>query len=483
MTLTRAHAWLGALCLGIAAANLARPVGLAIALAAPPLVAFAAGGERTAALALVLVLVGWCWGGVRLAALDRSRLARELGAAGDALVDVTAPPQRGSFGIRAFGRVHVFGRLRLDEPVLLELPQGRGPPLGGRLAVLAVATPPRGPKNGFDERTWLARHGVHVVLRVDRWRLVGRRGGIPGLADSLHRRLAGAVGHGLGGERRALVEGVVLGEDQGIPDRIRRDFRVSGLYHLLAVSGQNVAIVAGGVLALAWLFGIPRLVGELAALAAMGAYVLAVGPQPSVIRAGVAGGLGSLAWLTARERERWYALLLAALVLLAWNPYSVLDAGFQLSFAAVASIFLLAPLLRRRLESYPIPAKVADAAAISTACSLATAPVAWLDFHAVPLLGVPANLAAAPAVVPLLGCAAAAAILAPLAPAAAGLAAQGSGLAAAYLAWCAHAAASVPGAQVRSPRAAAALAGGVLLAAAYAWRNAERAEAGLPAHR
>jgi competence protein ComEC len=187
--------------------------------------------------------------------------------------------------------------------------------------------------------------------------------------------------------------------------------------------------------------------------------------------------------LPPRARDRWYALLLGALVLLGWNPYSLLDAGFQLSFVAVASIFVLAPRLRRRLEGYPIPAKVAEAVAISTACSIPTAPVAWVDFHAIPLLGVPANLAAAPAVVPLLACAAATAILSPLSGGAAALAAQGSGAAATYLALCAHAAASVPGAQVRSPRAVAVVTAGVLLAAAYAWRNAERAEAGLPAHR
>src|SRR5207249_2061483 len=112
-----------------------------------------------------------------------------------------------------------------------------------------------------------------------------------GAGDSLRAWLAGAVGGRLRDERRALVEGVVLGDDQGLSDSLRSDFRASGLYHLLAVSGQNVAIVASSALALAWLAGLPRLLGQLAALAAIGAYVLAVGPQPSVVRAGVAGAL------------------------------------------------------------------------------------------------------------------------------------------------------------------------------------------------
>jgi competence protein ComEC len=102
---------------------------------------------------------------------------------------------------------------------------------------------------------------------------------------------------------------------------------------LLAVSGQNVAFVAGGVLLVAWMLGISRLGAELAALAAIGAYVVAVGWQPSVVRAGVAGVLASLAWLASRPRDRWHFLLLGAALLLAWNPYSLLEPGFQLSFA------------------------------------------------------------------------------------------------------------------------------------------------------
>ena len=157
----------------------------------------------------------------------------------------------------------------------------------------------------------------------------------------------------------------MLGEDGGLSDALRQRFRASGLYHLLAVSGGNVVVVAGGTIGLALLLGVSRLVAEAAALGAIAAYVLAVGPQPSVIRAGIAGGLASLAWLSGRQRDRWYALLVAAIVLFAWNPWTVLDPGFQLSFAAVVSIFVLAPWFRRVLEGYPVPRVVAECIAIS----------------------------------------------------------------------------------------------------------------------
>src|SRR5258705_1458357 len=209
---------------------------------------------------------------------------------------------------------------------------------------------------------------------------------------------------------------------------------------------------------LGWLLGIPGWLGQFGALASIGGYVLAVGPQPSVLRAGVAGALGSLAWLTARPTDRWYFLLLGAFALLAWNPYVLLDAGFQLSFAAVVAIFTLAPRLEQRLEGYPLPQTFRDAIAISTVCAVATAPILWLQFHAIPVLAVPANAAAAPAVVPLLGLAMSAAAVHPLPPTISAALSQAEGPLAAYMANCTKASARLPVAQIRAGWAVATLA-------------------------
>ena len=237
------------------------------------------------------------------------------------------------------------------------------------------------------------------------------------------------------------------------------------------MSGQNIALVAAGTLYTAWLIGLPRWLGELGALAGIAAYVLAVGLQPSVMRAGIAGALVSIAWLTARAADRWYLLLVGALVLLAWNPYVLLDPGFQLSFAAVAAIFTLAPRALAFLEGYPLHRSLAGVVAVSAACGAATAPILWFQFHAVPLLTVPANALAASAVAPLLALAAVTAMLAPLAPAAADLVASCNGWVAAYLAGCARVVAAVPFAQVRSGRVVAVLTLGAVGTAAYAWRR------------
>jgi competence protein ComEC len=467
------HALLLGLCGGIGLANVVRLPTIAVLGALAVIGAGATRSLRGARLvACLLCLAGWWWGSARLDRLDRSVLLSEIGRAERALVVVTAPTRRARFDLKVPVQVHRFGTLTVNEPAQLELPLGRAPPQGAVLEVRAEARLPRGPSHGFDERTWLRRHGVHVVLRGDEWRVVGRRGGLGGIADRLHRWLGGSAAAGLNGERRGVVEGVVLGDESGLSQTLRTRFRASGLYHLLAVSGQNVVLVAGGALLIAWLLGLPRRLGHFGALASIAAYVLAVGPQPSVIRAGVAGALASIAWLAARPTDRWYFLLLGALALLAWNPYVVFDAGFQLSFSAVVAIFIFVPRLQRLLQGYPIPRLLADAIAVSTACGLATAPVLWFQFHAIPLVSVPANAAAAPAVVPLLGLALLSAIAHPLAPGIAALFARLNGFCAAYLAGCASFFGSLPFAQIRSAWAAA----GLALVAGGAWAYACRRE-------
>ena len=415
----RPHLAAAALCAGLAAANGLREPSPVVAVAAVALALGAVAATpalRVPVLALALLLAGWWWGSARLDALDRSVLLPRVDTAGRALVAVTGPARRSRYELRVPGQVRRFDDEVVREPVLLRLPPGRSPPQGALLDLIAEIRLPHGPENDFDERTWLRRHGVHVVLRATRWRVVGRRGGLAGFADGLRARLARSMAPGLEGERRAVLAGIVLGEDEGLSDGLRTRFRASGLYHLLAVSGQNVAVIAVGALFLAWLLGFPRLVGQLFALGGIGGYVLAVGWQPSVVRAGIAGALASLAWLAARPSDRWYFLLLGAAILLAWNPYSLLDAGFQLSFAAVAAIFVAVPRLERGLAGYPLPRSLAEVIAISSACGLATAPILLTQFGSVPIYSIPANALAAPVAAPLLELALVTALIAPILP-------------------------------------------------------------------
>jgi competence protein ComEC len=128
------------------------------------------------------------------------------------------------------------------------------------------------------------------------------------------------------------------------------------------------------------------------------------GAGPSIQRAGVMGALGLLATLGGRRTSRLYALALAALVTLAIDPGVAADVGWQLSFAAVLGILLLAGPLRERIVAFLGPGSwrraLAEGVAVTVAATLATAPLIAFHFETVSTTTLLANVLALPAVAP-----------------------------------------------------------------------------------
>ena len=235
-----------AACLGLAVSNAYRSPGLELVVLLPAgaaLLVAAVGLSRRARLptfVLVLALVGWWWGSARLEAFDRSVLASHVGRSSEAEVVITGPARRTRFTLRMPADARRFASERVGEPVLLELPLGRSPPQGSILALQTTVVAPRSSESGFDERGWLARRGVHVILRGRDWRVVGHRGGIGGLSDRLRGHVARSIAAGLEGERRAVLAGIVLGEDEGLSEELQASFKAAGLYHLLRLKRRSL---------------------------------------------------------------------------------------------------------------------------------------------------------------------------------------------------------------------------------------------------
>jgi competence protein ComEC len=223
-------------------------------------------------------------------------------------------------------------------------------------------------------------------------------------SDEIRERAEDGLGRGMPAREAELARGFVLGEDEGIDPRTEEDFRRAGLSHLLAVSGQNVTLLALLAMPLMAALVIPlreRLVWVLGLIVV---YVPLAGAGPSIQRAGVMGAVGVLATLSGRRASRAYALLLALGITLAIDPGVAADIGWQLSFAAVTGIFLLAAPLRRaiaaRLGAGALRRTLAEGAAVTIAATLATAPLIAFHFETLSTTTLAANLLAMPAVAP-----------------------------------------------------------------------------------
>ena len=283
-----------------------------------------------------------------------------------------------------------------DEPRSGRLPvtlYGVAPPLteGQRVAGemrLHAATGFRNP-GGFDYGEFLRREGMPVVAsaRVDRLIALDDPG--PRWNVRVRRAAREAIARTLPPTSAALLSGLLLGDRADLPPEVDDGFRRAGVYHVLAVSGFNVALIAGAVFSVLTLARCGRRVAAVAAIAAVLGFAFVVGPEPSVLRAVVMGVLVLGAVLLERDASVLNGLALAALLILAVRPNDLADPGFQLSFAATAGI-VLAPLPR---------GLVWGSLGVSIAAQLAVLPIALWHFNQLSTIGPIANLG----VVPLAG--------------------------------------------------------------------------------
>jgi competence protein ComEC len=315
-------------------------------------------------------------------------------------VDVEATlvddPDGPRFSVHALARVaRVDGRDAGGRTVLLS---GTGD-VTSRLRVLSAGdrvtvTGALEPLTGYDARfRW--RHAVARLRVTDLT-------GFAAPAAALARTANGARGavlrgsNGLPATERALLAGFLLGDTRAIPEHLVDDFRASGLSHLLAVSGANVAFVLAIVAPLLRRLRLgARLAGGLAVLVLFGTMTRW---EPSVLRASAMAGLAMLATFLGRPADGRRLLTLAVTGLLLLDPFLLHSIGFLLSAGASAGIVLLAPATVARL---PGPRPIAEALGVTAAAQLGVLPVLVPVFGSVPLVALPANLLAAPAVGPL----------------------------------------------------------------------------------
>ena len=345
-------------------------------------------------LALLLLRVGWlAFTPLQPAAGDP---VLQLQAAGGPLEltlrgTLLSDPVPSGAGCRALLQLPV-GRTELRFKQCPALQQGWRLQVQGRLRRPQVSPHPL--LAAPAER--LARQGSFSQLQVQDFEVL-QRARTP-VAD-LRRRMAQALVQHAGPNNGSVLAALVLGSAVvPVPVELREAFRAAGLSHALAASGFHLSVLLGVVLPLGK--RLPRLGRLTLAAAAMGLFVLLAGPQPSVLRAVLMGGL-ALGVVECGYRGRPLGILAAsALVLLLARPDWLLDVGFQLSVVATAALVVSARPLELGLRRW-LPGWLAVATAVPLAASLYTLPLQLLHFGVVPLYAVPANLVVAPLLTPL----------------------------------------------------------------------------------
>ncbi|RKS10138.1 competence protein ComEC [Nocardiopsis sp. Huas11] len=242
---------------------------------------------------------------------------------------------------------------------------------------------------------------------------------------------------------RGLLPALIVGDTSELRPQTVEDFRATGMTHLLTVSGANLAILTGFVLAVARLVRAPPWASVVGGAVMIWVFVLVCRPEPSVVRAAVMGSLGLLALAAGRPHAALGALSVTVVGVLFVAPGLADSYGFALSVLATAGIVLLAPPWTRSW-SRRMPLPLAEACAVAAAAHVAVTPVLVLLSGEVSWVTVPANVLAAPVVALVTVCGAVVAVLGLVWSAGAAVAVHPPGWGTAWIASVAHAGARVP---------------------------------------
>ncbi|GAB99486.1 ComEC/Rec2-related protein [Gordonia namibiensis NBRC 108229] len=386
----------------VTACGLVAPVGVSIGIAivaSVAAVAGACGSRRFGWEAVGLVVVG---AGLAAACATSLALRQEVRAdhplahvSGKATAVMTLrsdPTPIGPVGqgrIRARVDVEQIGSQRVTSAAaeLRGAAQAWSGLLPGQrvVAVVKVRAPP--------DRTLLV-----ASMTASTPKLVGEPPTYQRVAGSIRQRLQLVATRGLEPEAAGLLPGLVIGDESGVNEDLRDDFRAAGLSHLTAVSGANFAIVCGAALLIVRSIGVPPRAAAVIGLVVIVGFVMLVRPTPSVLRAALMGAVGVLALFASRRSQSMPALGAAVIGGLLWWPELALQPGFALSVAATCAIVLWAPRLRDRLRAWRCPPGLAEVIAMAVAAQVVTAPIVVLVTGRLSVVGIVANLLVAPVV-------------------------------------------------------------------------------------
>ena len=206
-----------------------------------------------------------------------------------------------------------------------------------------------------------------------------------------------------------LLKAFLTGDRSGLSPATKALFRQSGASHLLALSGLHIGILYLLLGKLTWALGrspAARRIRSGLIITAAGGFTLMTGASPSIVRAFLFIVINEILQLSGRSRKPVRVLCLALFLQLATTPEAIRSVGFQLSYLAMAGIFLLYPGLENWYPDSGRPDPLRSlwkTAALSISCQVFTAPLVWLRFRSFPVHFLITNLLAIPVTTGLMG--------------------------------------------------------------------------------
>ena len=252
-----------------------------------------------------------------------------------------------------------------------------------------------------DFADYLARSGVDYTDKARTLDRLGADGSPLAALEGIRRTANDLIDRVLPEPQAGLATAMAIGLRDVVARSVSDDFRISGLSHVVAISGWHIAMLGAVVAAL--LGGLPRRPRSILVVLAIAAYSILAGAAPSILRAALMASVVIVARESGRRGQAKAGLALTCLALLLLDPATVNDVGFELSAVATAGLLAWATQLHGWLAARVprhTPAWLVEALAVSLAAQAATLPLILLQFGRLSLVAPLANLLIAPLVAP-----------------------------------------------------------------------------------
>ena len=274
------------------------------------------------------------------------------------------------------------------------------PILGQDVVLSGVAALPEHATNpgGFDAADYYKAKKIFMFLKDTSYVEIGvKKTELLNTLQGIKERVASVYDQTFEPKAASVLSAMVLGDKRGLDRDTRNMYQLNGIAHILAISGLHIAIL--GMTLFEWFrkrTGSYRISGCVAMIVVV-FYGIMTGLSGSTSRAVIMMGLVMIGKAKGRSADLLTSAGIASIGMAVWNPYVIWDAGFQLSFAAVAGLAVIHPVY---VQTFGKKGKLRQAFGVSLSSSLATLPICVFYYYQFPLYGILLNLL----VVPLVSC-------------------------------------------------------------------------------
>lgn len=253
----------------------------------------------------------------------------------------------------------------------------------------------------FNYERYLANQDIYFIINNADIEIISQGGGsmVKSWLFKFRNSFMENIGHVIVSPESDLANGLILGARGGFDTDMRNEFISTGTIHIIALSGYNVTIVAEGIMKIFGLF-FAQVISIILGIFVIILFVILAGASSTAIRAGIMAIIVLFARLTGRTYDAGRALVVAALLMIVYDPRVISDISFQLSFIATFGVLFVTPKIISWVRFLPARFNFRELVATTIAATITVLPILLYSTGILSLVSLPANILILP-IIPL----------------------------------------------------------------------------------